>query len=218
MKVIITGTTGYVGDGILRCCLENPKIEKVLSVSRKKLDVTHYKLEELVIEDFMSLQAGDERLAGYDAVFFIAGISSVGCPKDKYFQISRTIPIHFAEIMPDKERMTFIYLSGGGTNANGKLEWQQVKGGTENLLADMPFKATFGFRPMFMKPHKGQTYRRGFQIVSRLLYPVCRIFRMANTMEEVANAMISCSCDGYPKKNIEVKDIRKLANRISCGV
>lgn len=27
MKVIITGATGYVGDGILRCCLEKKNIE-----------------------------------------------------------------------------------------------------------------------------------------------------------------------------------------------
>lgn len=53
-------------------------------------------------------------------------------------EISRTIPMHFAGIMPDKERMTFIYLSGSGTDVNGKLAWQKVKGGTENLLAEMP--------------------------------------------------------------------------------
>lgn len=35
MKVIITGTTGYVGEGVLLECLNNPEIEKVLSVSRR---------------------------------------------------------------------------------------------------------------------------------------------------------------------------------------
>lgn len=215
MKVIITGTTGYVGEGVLRCCLEHPKIEKVLSVSRKSTGITHPKFEELIVDDFMKLHSGDERLAGYDAVFFIAGISSVGCPKDKYFKISREIPIHFAEIMPEKERMTFIYLSGAGTNANGKLDWQQVKGGTENMLFEMPFKGAFGFRPAFMKPHKEQTCRRGFQFASRLLYPLFRGINQANKMEEVAAAMIECSLNGYPSRYIEVGDIRELAKSVS---
>lgn len=212
MKVIITGTTGYVGEGVLRCCLEHPAIEKVLSVSRKTTNIEHPKLEEYIVEDFMKLQTEDPHWAGYDAVFFIAGISSVGCPQDKYFTISRTIPIHFAEIMPEKEKMTYIYLSGAGTNANGKLAWQQVKGGTENLLSQMAFKRTYGFRPAFMKPHRAQTFRRGFQVVSRLLYPFFRLINQANTMEEVTAAMIACTKNGYTSRYIEVGDIRKLAN------
>ena len=32
MKVIITGTTGYVGEGVMLACLDTPEIEKVLSV------------------------------------------------------------------------------------------------------------------------------------------------------------------------------------------
>ena len=58
----------------------------------------------------MQLKDGDEHFKGYDAVFFIAGITSVGTPKDVYVRISQEIPLHFADIMPDKERMTYIYL------------------------------------------------------------------------------------------------------------
>ncbi len=35
MKIIITGTTGYVGEGVMLSCLDNPEVEKVLSVSRR---------------------------------------------------------------------------------------------------------------------------------------------------------------------------------------
>ncbi|MCQ2286142.1 MAG: hypothetical protein MJZ76_04630 [Bacteroidales bacterium] len=211
MKVIITGTTGYVGEGVMRCCLEHPMVEKVLSVSRKKIGLSHSKLEELVVDNFMDLQSNDIRLGGYDAAFFIAGVSSIGCPRQKYYEISRTIPMHFAEIMPDKKRMTFIYLSGSGTNAQGKLEWQKIKGRTENLLAEMPFKRTFGFRPAFMKPHKEQRNRPAFQLASRLFYPLFRIFNLANTMQEVADAMIVCAMNGYENRNVEVVDIKKMS-------
>ena len=112
MKIILTGATGYVGEGTLLELLKVKDVEKVLSVSRKATGIKHEKLEEYLVSDFMQLKESDEHFKGYDAVFFIAGITSVGTPKDVYVQISQEIPLHFADIMPDKERMTFIYLSG----------------------------------------------------------------------------------------------------------
>jgi NAD dependent epimerase/dehydratase family enzyme len=35
MRVIITGTTGMVGEGVLLECLQNNKVSEVLSISRK---------------------------------------------------------------------------------------------------------------------------------------------------------------------------------------
>ena len=67
MKVIVTGATGYVGEGVLLECLNNPEIEKVLSVSRKPCGHVHPKLEEYLVPDFMKLETGDEKLMGYDA-------------------------------------------------------------------------------------------------------------------------------------------------------
>ena len=42
MKVIITGTTGYVGEGVMLACLDNPEIEKVLSISSVGLKEEQY--------------------------------------------------------------------------------------------------------------------------------------------------------------------------------
>lgn len=131
MKIILTGATGYVGEGTLLELLKVDAVEKVLSVSRKPTGIKHEKLEEYLVSDFMQLKEGDEHFKGYDAVFFIAGITSVGTPKDVYVRISQEIPLHFADIMPDKERMTFIYLSGAGTSPDGNQFWQQVKSKTE---------------------------------------------------------------------------------------
>ena len=129
MKVILTGATGDVGEGVLLAMLDDNRTEKVLSVGRRPCGHSHAKLEEYIVPDFMQLEAGDERLAGYDVVFFIAGITSVGTPKDAYRLISHDIPVHFASVMPDKERMSFIYLSGAGTTGlNAVHSFQDVTG------------------------------------------------------------------------------------------
>ena len=211
MKVILTGATGYVGEGTLLELLKVDAVEKVLSVSRKPTGIKHEKLEEYLVSDFMQLKEGDEHFKGYDAVFFIAGITSVGTPKDAYVRISQEIPLHFADIMPDKERMTYIYLSGAGTNPNGKLFWQQVKSKTEAEIQTKGFKRTFGFRPAIMKWAKGQKRIQKKQYLYLPFYPLMRLMGQANNMKEIALSMLTLTRDGYHKFAIDPKDITKLA-------
>ncbi len=214
MKIILTGATGYVGEGVLLAMLDDERIEKVLSVSRRSCGVTHPKLEEYILQDFMTLQSDDSKLKGYDAVFFIAGITSVGTPQDVYQVISHDIPVHFAEIMPEKSKMSFIYLSGMGTSANGKLHWQKVKSSTEQEILNMGFKHSFGWRPCFMTPYKGQhTKQVTTQKIMVLFYPLFRCFRIACSMKEMLNAMYNACNNGYEKPFVEAKDIIKLAKR-----
>lgn len=83
MKVIITGTTGMVGKGVLLECLGSPKVEKVLVINRSPLQMQHEKLEEILLTDFTQLANVSEKLTGYDACFFCMGVSVVGLNERK---------------------------------------------------------------------------------------------------------------------------------------
>lgn len=211
MKIILTGATGYVGEGTLLELLKVDSVEKVLSVSRKPTGIKHEKLEDYLVSDFMQLKDGDEHFKGYDAVFFIAGITSVGTPKDVYVRISQEIPLHFADIMPDKKRMTYIYLSGAGTSPEGKQFWQQVKSKTEAEIQTKGFKRAFGLRPAIMKWAKGQKHVQKMQYAFIPFYPLLRLMGQANNMREIALSQLVLTRDGYDKFGITPKDIVKLA-------
>ena len=88
IKIILTGSTGMVGEGILMECLENPNISEILSVSRKPSGKKHAKLKEYIVSDFMKIGLDDENFKGYDAVFFCAGISSMGMSEEEYTKIT----------------------------------------------------------------------------------------------------------------------------------
>jgi len=200
--------------------LRSPQVDKVLSVSRRPVEIDKYycltqaeknKLEEYIVKDMMSLQEGESRLEGYDAVFFIAGISSVGTPKDIYKVISYDIPTHFADIMPHKERMTFIYLSGAGTNPRGSQWWMKIKGATEQYIAAAGFKHAFAYRPAFMLWAKGQRRIQTMQYFFIPFYPIARLLGGANSMTQVARSMLACTRDGYHKPAITARDITSLA-------
>ena len=213
MKIILTGATGYVGEGTLLELLKVDSVEKVLSVSRKPTGIRHEKLEEYLVSDFIQLREGDAHFKNYDAVFFIAGITSVGTPKDAYVRISQEIPLHFADIMPDKERMTFIYLSGAGTSPDGKLFWQQVKSKTEAEIQTKGFKRAFALRPAIMKWAKGQKHIQTMQYFFLPFYPLFRLLGQGNSMKEIALSMLTLVRDGHDKLAITPKDIIELAKK-----
>lgn len=225
MKVILTGATGYVGEGVMLELLRTPQVDKVLSVGRRSVRIGEYscltaeqksKLEEYIVPDLMDLKAGDPRFKGYDAVYFIAGITSIGTPEDVYRRISYDIPTHFADIMPDKNKMTYIYLSGAGTNPNGKQWWMPIKGATENYITTLGFKHAFAYRPALMRWAKGQRGSRmqKMQYAYIMFYPLMYLCGLANNMTEVAHSMLACTRDGYPQFVINPRDITKLAKQI----
>lgn len=81
MKVIITGATGMVGEGVLLECLNNTAVVEVLIIGRKNYPLSHPKLKELILKDFSEIEDHADLLTGYDGCFFCAGVSSVGKTK-----------------------------------------------------------------------------------------------------------------------------------------
>jgi nucleoside-diphosphate-sugar epimerase len=217
MKVIITGTTGMVGEGVLLECLANQQVTEVLSVSRKPIGLKHPELKEYIVSDFISLKENDENLKGYDACFFCAGVSSVGMKEPEYINITYNTTLTFAKALNPKQQMIFAFISGAGTDSSekGRLMWARVKGKTENDLMKLPFKQVFAFRPGLMKFTQGQKNLSKTQKFMSWLYPAFNaVFpRTANTIRQLGQAMIYAAQNGYEKKVVEVSDIKILVDR-----
>ena len=96
LRVIITGTTGMVGEGVLHECLQHPAVEAVLILNRKPLGLTHPKLREIVHPDFYNLAPIESQLTGYNACFFCLGVSSVGMSAEEYYKVTYTLTMHVA--------------------------------------------------------------------------------------------------------------------------
>lgn len=213
LKVIITGVTGMVGEGVLFECLQNSAVTEVLVVGRRHYDLQHAKLKELIVSDFFQLDKHTEVLAGYDACFFCAGISSVGMKEDKYTHITYDTTLAFARsLLAANPRATFIYVSGAHTDSSekGRLMWARVKGRTENTLAQLPFKAEYNFRPGVMLPFEGQkNWKSAYKVIARII----KFFapKQVITLQELGRAMIHAASAGYNKNILEIADIKALA-------
>lgn len=219
MKIILTGGTGMVGEGVLIECLNNSNITEILSVSRKPTDIAHPKLKEYIVPDFLQLTENDAQLQGYDAVFFCAGISSVGVSEENFRIAAYDTTLHFAKAVGAKPTVTFIYVSGGGTDPNGKMTWARIKGQTEADLMKLPFRQAFGYRVGFMQPFKEQKRVKSYYKYFSWMVPVIKIIapNIINTMSEVGKSMIYAAKYGYDKNIITPKDVKIMAENLLQG-
>lgn len=215
LKIILTGATGFVGEGVLLETLKHPDIQEVLMVNRKHFDLEHPKLKELIVPDFMELDAFTNYLSGYDACFFCAGISSAGMKEAKYTHITYDTTLQFAKallaINPD---LVFNFVSGSHTDSSetGRVMWARIKGKTENALMKLPFKKEFNYRPGAMLPSEEQ--RNAKPLYTFIVKAIAYLSpKRALDFKEIANAMINAILYDYSKQVLEISDIKELANR-----
>ncbi|WP_131536391.1 Rossmann-fold NAD(P)-binding domain-containing protein [Pedobacter nototheniae] len=215
-NVIITGTTGMVGEGVLHECLQNPKIDSVLIINRKPSGYSHPKLKEVIHADFFDFSPIEKDLIGYNACFFCLGITSVGVAEDEYYKMTYTLTMHVAKTLSRlNEDMTFCYISGGGTDSTekGRTAWARVKGKTENDLMKLPLEQVFNFRPGFIKPTKGLKHTHKFYKYITWLFPIGRAIYPKGfcTMEELSLAMINTLDRKNERRILEGNDIIAMA-------
>jgi len=119
--------------------------------------------------------------------------------------------------------MTFIYLSGAGTDSTkrGRLMWARVKGKTENALLQMRFKAVYLFRPAYIQPLYGARTKTGwygaFYAVVRPFCPRLKTLfpNYVTTTECVGRAMLNVTMRGFPNPVLENRDINVMCAKDS---
>ncbi|WP_169088883.1 NAD-dependent epimerase/dehydratase family protein [Paenibacillus sp. PL91] len=216
IKVIITGATGMVGEGVLHECLSHLDVEQVLIINRKPSGVTHPKLTEIVLADLFDIASIEPQLKGYDACFYCLGVSSVRMNEAEYSRITYDLTLHIAGLLVrTNPEMVFCYVTAGGTDRTeqGRSMWARVKGKTENHLLQLPFKGAYMFRPGYIHPTKGLKNAHRFYAAFTWLYPVLRLVlpRHVITLSELGRAMIHIVNRGYESSILESRDMAKAA-------
>ncbi len=219
MNVLLFGATGMIGQGVLRECLRDPGVRSVVAVGRVASAHRHEKLRHVVTPDLTNLSAVSTEITGITACFFSLGVTAVGMTEQQYTAVTYDLTIAVARAIGRlNPNMTFIYVSGQGTDSSekGRSMWARVKGRTENALLAMPFKM-YMFRPGAIIPLHGIRSRTGwynaFYAVATPLYPLLRrIFPgSVTTTELLGRAMIAVAREGFDKRVLETADINRVA-------
>ena len=218
-QLIITGATGMVGEGVLHEALHSPFVSHVLVINRTSCGVTHPKLKEYLLPDFLQPEVMRDVIKGYDACLFCLGVSSVGMKAEEYKLKTYDLTLGFARVLQaENPNMTFSYISGAGTDSSeqGNLAWARVKGKTENDLGKLGFADYYSFRPAMIQPTPGLKNALPFYKYINWSFPILKWVapNYACTLKELGDAMLEVSVFGSTNKTIEGGDILALAKQM----
>jgi len=211
-----------LGQGVLRECLLDPEVERVVSVVRRATGTQHPKLREVVHADFHDFTSIAPQLTGLDACLFTLGVTSAGMSEQEYRRVTYDITMAAATMLLRlNPQLTFVFVSGAGTDSTerGRVMWARVKGAAENALLRMPFKGAYMFRPAAIQPLHGirsrtTSYRIAYTVMSPVLPLLRRLFpQYLTTTETLGRAMIEVAKHGAPKQVLESKEINELATK-----
>ncbi|MFZ4465019.1 MAG: NAD-dependent epimerase/dehydratase family protein [Bacteroidales bacterium] len=222
MKVILFGSTGMIGQGVLLACLENKKVESILVINRRSHNKNHPKLKEIILTDLFDLSGITTELEMYDCCFFCLGVSSNGLSYEAYKRITYDLTIYVAEtLLKINPKMTFSYISGAGTDSSekGRMMWARVKGKTENTLLSMPFMKAYMFRPGFIQPKNGirsstKIYNIMYAFFKPFYFALKHFRSFVTDTETLGKAMIAVAFMQSDKNILESVDINKLGRNV----
>jgi uncharacterized protein YbjT (DUF2867 family) len=196
-RLVIIGATGMVGGYALRYALENTAVGSVTAIVRRKLGISHPKLQEVLHRDFADCSALSEALSGQDAAVFCLGAYTGAVTDAELRTITVDYTIEFARVLcGSSPNAAFSFLSGSGADPTGRsrMPFARYKGEAEKALLAAGFPRVYLFRPAYIYPVETRkepnfNYRllRGIYPAFRVLFPnqVIRADDLARAMLDV---------------------------------
>ena len=156
MRILMTGATGLVGQGVLREVLLHPHVSGVGVLGRRPLHSRDTRVLDLTVERFDDLSAVIDDLAPFDACFYCAGAPPVGTAEALYRQVTRDLTLHVARAFAERNAAgRFLYVSGAHADPDSRFMPLRVKGETERALRQLPLR-TVMLRPGGIQPAHGE--------------------------------------------------------------
>ncbi|EXJ92088.1 hypothetical protein A1O3_00638 [Capronia epimyces CBS 606.96] len=175
MKVVLFGSTGFIGKEVLDLCLKSPAVTSIIALSRRHLPVdgegegANPKLTVVMVEDFKVYPSSIlEHLKGADACIWSIGTynwdSTVELEYPEAFQqaLLKVLDVHV------NKPFTYVYLGGAFTEPDQeKTLWFYTKGRRVRGLAQTKFLEfgrqnpsvkTYVVRPGGVLPGDGSGY------------------------------------------------------------
>ncbi len=218
IKAIIFGSSGMIGQAVLRECLNNDRVESVLLINRNPLNISHPKVREVIQKDLTDCSNLVSQFAAYNTCFYSLGVSAVGLNEEDYHKVTYDLAVGIAgNLINATHDMTFCYISGAGTDSTekGNTMWARVKGKLENKLLSIPFKAAYMFRPGYIQPMKGIKSRTGwynaiYTVTKPFYFLLKHVPSFVTDTTTLAKAMINAAADGCDKRILESREINTL--------
>lgn len=216
MRILLTGATGLVGQGVLRECLADPGVAHVTALGRRPSGQTDARLADLVVADFADLASVEDRLRPFDACLYCAGALPVGTAEAEYRRVTLDLTLHLARTLARlNPQLVFLYVSGAHSDPDSRVMPLRVKGETERALAALPIRTvmlrTGGVQPVHgvRSPHAAMAAM--YTVAGPLMGLGVRLMpALLTTTERVGRAMLQLLRQDDPPAVVENDEINRL--------
>ena len=213
MKVLIFGATGAAGGSVLRTCLAAAGVNEVRAITRRPLKLTHPKLRVFIHGNYLRYNGVESAFTGVEACLFCLGVSSTQVSEEaEYRQITHDFAVAAAQVLKAQSpNAVFHFISGKGTQIDGRFMWARVKGETERDL--MTLVGATCWRPAFIDGESSDSWPWLFRVLQpllRLLKPFPNLYVRG---QDLGHAMLQATAENMRGRVIENAEIRGIANR-----
>ena len=217
-RLVIVGATGMVGGYALRYALDHPAVGQVTSIGRRKLGLSHPKLNQVLHPDFTDCSALAGPLSGQDAVIFCLGTYTGSVPDAELRKITVDYTIEFARVFyGSSPNAAFSFLSGNGADPTGRsrMAFARYKGEAEKTLLEEGFPRVYLFRPAYIYPVEARKEPNFSYQLLRVIYPAFRALfpNQVIPADDLARGMVDVAVQETREtggKVFENRDIRAL--------
>jgi uncharacterized protein YbjT (DUF2867 family) len=223
-RLLLVGATGMVGGYALRYALEDA-VGSVTAIVRRKLGISHPKLEEVLHRDFADCSSLSQVLSGQDAAIFCLGAYTGAVSDAELRRITVDYTIEFARVLhASSPNAAFSFLSGSGADPTGKsrIAFARYKGEAENALVAGRFPRVYLFRPAYIYPVEPRQEPSFSYRLMRAIYPAFQLLfpNQVIRADDLARAMVDVAVQGTDRgsKVFENREIRAMIKRIHPAI
>ena len=217
-RLVIVGATGMVGGYALRYALENPAVRCVTSIGRRKLSISHPKLNEVEHRDFADCSTLAEVLSGQDAAVFCLGTYTGMVSDAELRTITVDYTVEFVRVLRGSSPgAAFSFLSGAGADQTGRtrVPFALYKGQAENALLAIGFPHVYIFRPAYIYPIEPRKEPNFSYRLFRTIYPAFRVVfpNQVIRADDLARALVGAVVSETGQRGgpvFENRDIRAM--------
>jgi uncharacterized protein YbjT (DUF2867 family) len=218
MRLVIVGATGMAGGYALRYALGHHSVERVTTIGRKNLGVSHPKLKEVLHRDFADCSALAEPLLGQDAAIFCLGAYTGAVTDAQLRTITVAYTIEFARVLRrSSPEAAFSFLSGQGADPTGRsrMPFARYKGEAEKALLATGFPRVYIFRPAYIYPVEPREEPNLSYRLLRAIYPAFRLLFPSQVIraDDLGRAMVDVALQKRAERENQIfenRDIRTM--------
>ncbi|KAM0306531.1 hypothetical protein HYE67_002542 [Fusarium culmorum] len=228
MKVVVTGATGLVGNDIVKQCLSDTRITKVVILTRKAVTMdieSHPKADVIMVQDF-SRYSDDllRRIEGSSACLWAIGArpdhSHSHSHKDKTYlhHVNVQLPLYAAKIMseriapktPGGQKFNFVFASSKSRSSSllSLGDPRKPKAEAEKGLCEIADASPETFSAWILRPSTILSASSDVAPKKRRL--VGGRSNVSVEASHMAKAFVKVACEGYGERVIDNEAILKM--------